>query len=90
MQTPTEQLSSAFTKIISQWLTRDEIEQINTLNENTDYEGYCASHRFCDPNAALLQAFKETFGREADFSSMEDTNMMNKAHGISKAMKFLN
>lgn len=90
MQTETEQLSSAFSKILRQWLTPEEMEDINTANELSADPRLCESHKYCDAHEAMSQAFQLTFSRSIDYRYDTDTNMINEAWGISKAMKFLN
>lgn len=58
-----DQLSMEFCRILSKWLEPSEIREINRRNAQPEYAGCCASHDFCDPNQAMIDAL-EAFGLE--------------------------
>ena len=56
-----EDLASEFCRVLNDWLGADTLQEINRRNALPEYESCCASHDFCDPNQAMLEAM-ETFG----------------------------
>lgn len=62
-----EKLAKEFSKILNEWLSKDEITEINKRNATEEYKGNCATHDFCDPNQAMLDAFENVMGRELVF-----------------------
>jgi len=83
-------LAKEFSKILKGWLTKEELNEINYKNENNpEYQdGVCATHDYCDPNEAMLQAFKKVNRREFDFSSDKDSAEINIAWNKAKQKKF--
>lgn len=59
----TEELAEQFCLILNEWLTEDELEEINRRNSTPEYAGSCATHDFCDPNQAMSDAL-ESIGFE--------------------------
>lgn len=53
-------LSEEFKKVIREWLTTDEVAEVNLLNSG-EYAvtGCCATHDFCDANMAMAEAYKQ-------------------------------
>lgn len=56
-----EELADAFCSIITSWLPVETVAEINRRNALPEYAGCCASHDFCDPNQAMIDAMW-TFG----------------------------
>lgn len=60
--TPTPiQLAYEFCRVLSEWLTPDELSEINRLNADESDPHICHSGDYCDSNQALLDAM-EVFG----------------------------
>jgi hypothetical protein len=53
-----EELSLVFTRILNEWLPPETIAEINHRNATPKYLGCCASHDFCDPNQAMIDAME--------------------------------
>lgn len=51
-----ETLATEFTAILRDWLTREELVEIDSLNRAEPNGSVCHSHDFCDPNQAMLDA----------------------------------
>ena len=83
------ELSEVFTGIIIQWLTSEEIKEVNRKNAITG-DSSCATHEYCDPNEAMYQAFKSVKGREINYEDGEDIELMNRAWAMSKKQQFKN
>ena len=64
-----ERLAVGFSDVLKTWLTTAELQAVN--ERNADYKAAfkpcCATHEFCDPNEAMLQAFVNVLGREFTF-----------------------
>lgn len=82
------ELSEQFSGIIRDWLTEDELEQVNTANLNSGDS--CETHEFCDPNEAMLQAFNKAFNCELDLQDPLHVELFNRAWAVSKKRNFKN
>jgi len=83
-----EQLADAFCEILNEWLTPDEIRQVNEHNAAEMDKHVCHSHDFCDANEALLQAMAK-FG--LDFTGASDQPQMvllNDTWNLAKSRSF--
>jgi len=85
-------IATAFTRILNEWLTPEQIIEVNRKNSTPEYNNCCATHDYCDSNVAMLEAFKEVMGREHAFADEEtleaDTDITNAAWQIAKNKKF--
>lgn len=56
-----EDLSREFSKAINEWLSKEEIDEVNIRNEEhlKLNDGICATHDFCDANMAMVQALND-------------------------------
>jgi hypothetical protein len=77
-------LAERFCKILNQWLSDEEIQEINDRNSTPEYEGLCASHDFCDPNQAMADAL-ESLGLYFHPTLCE---VINAAWDLSKSSNF--
>lgn len=82
-----EQLASEFKSVLSYWLTRDELIQIDLLNAGDDNSSVCHSHDFCDANQAMLDAM-ERHGMDFDPSDESQASLINAAWTIAKQSGF--
>lgn len=55
-------LAGAFTDVLYLWLSPEEIARVRIDNVEHVFDQLCASHDYCDPNMAMLEAFQTTFG----------------------------
>lgn len=60
---PAEAVAEEFCRILRKWLTPEEMAEINRRNSTPEYSVCCASHDFCDPNQAMIDALS-IFGLE--------------------------
>lgn len=89
----TKALACAFCSILNQWLTPEQLTEINRLNSTPEYQdGSCASHNFCDPNQAMIDACVKVWGREPEFGDIDpedkDTDAINEAWSIARKAEF--
>ena len=79
-------LAAVFSSIIRHWLTTTELKAVQVANATMYADtGIDASHDYCDPNQAMLDAL-EQFGIEYDDSHsklVEDAWKIAKATGFS-------
>lgn len=72
-----KQVAVEFCKVIRQWLTEDQLRQVNELNRSykASGDGYllCATGDFCDANIAMDAAFK-ALGLDPLKTGVPDTN----------------
>lgn len=80
-------LSHEFSRIINEWLTTEEIIEINKRNATPEYANSCATHEFCDPNEAMLMAFSKVYGKEFTLTK-GNMKLWNSAWDLSKANGF--
>lgn len=59
-----ETLAREFIRIVSQWLTQEEINLVRELNEKERNPNVCHSHDFCDANMAMLSAWEAVGDQE--------------------------
>jgi ribosomal protein L16 Arg81 hydroxylase len=84
MQTP-EQLANNFCRVLNEWLTPEQIAEVNRLNAAETDSNVCHSHDFCDANQALIDAHPEM---EVDAGCEKQTAVIDKAWNIAKARGF--
>lgn len=84
----TSELAHEFSRILRDWLTEDEIEQVIERNAEVDDPAVCASHDFCDANMAMYEAFERVMGHPIDTRKKADVAMWDKAWNMAKASDF--
>jgi len=84
------QLANAFSKVLNEWLSTEDISEINRRNSTPEYYVFelCATHDFCDPNQAMIDAYKSIFGREPSVQNKKDNELINKAWDLAKKAGF--
>lgn len=82
-------LSVLFSAVIRSWLSKDELEKVNDLNQNEADKQICHSHDFCDANQAMIDALDQM---KMDYEPMDDIQgkLINDAWEISKSANFMN
>lgn len=82
-------LACEFAKVIREWLTLDQMEEVIALNGTSRYDKACATHNFCDANVAMEEAMI-TCGHRMDEDP--DTGgwgaIWNAGWDIAKRMNF--
>ena len=84
----TEQLAKEFSKVLSEWLTADQMREVIARNAVEPNDQICASHDFCDANMAMLEAFERCGLGEADPSDDATLNLWNRVWDLAKATEF--
>jgi hypothetical protein len=82
------ELAHEFSRILRDWLTEDEIEQVIERNAEFDDPAVCASHDFCDANMAMYEAFENIMGHPIDTRKKADASVWDKAWNMAKASNF--
>lgn len=84
------ELANEFIKVLNEWLTAKQIEAINTTNKTPEYKntGACASHEFCDPNQAMIDAWVNITGQELPLPKSKALSLVNEAWLIAKTKQF--
>ncbi len=85
--TPTPiQLAHEFCRVLSEWLTPEQLAEINRLNAEETDPNICHSGDYCDSNQALLDAM-EVFGIDGFDQSLiplcNDTWVIARAAGFN-------
>lgn len=88
-----KQLAREFCKQLAEYLTPEQINEINNRNASYD-QGICASHEFCDPNYFMDEAFKVVMRRAAQLDQSattynEDMDAVNGAWRFAKLNGFV-
>lgn len=81
-------LAHEFSRILRDWLTEEEIEQVIERNAEVDDPAVCASHDFCDANMAMYEAFENIMGHPIDPQKKADASVWDKAWNMAKASDF--
>lgn len=93
--TDVQKLSERFSFIIRQWLTAEQVIEVNlrnAMNRDLGDNSTCATHDFCDANMAMHQAFLDVL--DVDASAEDNINnafvilQWSKAWDLSKANEF--
>jgi hypothetical protein len=80
-----QQLANEFLDIVRMWLPVEELEAIDKANAVDD--SCCASHEYCDPNQAMIEAL-DKFGVEYDGQDEEQGKLIDDAWSIAKKIGF--
>lgn len=88
-QVTKNELAAKFSQILREWLTTEELAEVNARNQADEYKsgGVCATHDFCDPNQAMLDAM-ESFGIFYEGCDQTTEYLINNAWRIAKASRF--
>lgn len=87
-------LAKEYSRVLRSWLSEGEMQEIIHLNGTPEYKRLDATHNYCDPNQAALDAFPIVFGREPEISGdindddHSDTKAIFDAMGIAKQNGF--
>ncbi|WP_127128008.1 hypothetical protein [Pseudoflavitalea rhizosphaerae] len=82
-------IACAFSKILKEWLTYEQLSFINKRNDSEGFNSsFCASHQFCDANMAMNEAFRRVLQRDANVNCCKDTSIWNEAWDIAKKEHF--
>jgi len=82
-----QQLAVEFCKVLRSWLTDADFHAIIQANKESD-PSLCATHEYCDPNQAMLDAMAK-FGMDLDIESEKQGELIDKAWSIAKKAGFL-
>lgn len=73
-------------------LSGGELIEADRLNATPEYQGFCASHDFCDANVYMDEAFTTVVGRQPHLAIVQDTpsdsELWSSAWNLAKAMGF--
>lgn len=83
----TIKLSNAFSAILNEWIP-EKLAEVNRLNKEHAGDNCCATHDFCDPNQAMIDAFKSLFGKEPTGRNREQNYLIDNAWELSKTNGF--
>lgn len=81
-------ISEEFSNILNEWLSEAEMEIVIERNKTPDYKGMCATHDFCDPNEAMIQAFEKVMGVVPEPTNEAHSEIINEAWDIAKEQEF--
>ena len=85
---PNEQdLARAFSGVLQEWLSWEEMQMVLARNEMAAYRGCCASHDFCDANMAMNEAFRR-LGIPFEFGNDLHDTLWSAAWHLAKQNKF--
>ena len=66
------QLAEVFSAILNDWLSPEEIAEINVRNDREESDSFCHTHDYCDSNMAMLEAFGKVTGRSYCFYNSQE------------------
>lgn len=87
-QSKIPQLAEEFAKVLHEWLTPEQMQEVIRRNNTEEYKGCCATHDFCDANMAMDEAFKRVYKKEVSIQSEVHLNRMNSAWDKAKENDF--
>lgn len=82
-------VAKQFSIVLSNWIP-EKLYEVNLRNKEQSYIEHdcCATHDFCDPNEAMISAFKTIFNREPSAINQKDNMIINNAWLIAKTACF--
>jgi len=82
-------VAKQFSIVLNQWIP-EKLYEVNLRNKEQSYieHNCCATHDFCDPNQAIIDAFSVVFGREPSVKNQKDNMIINNAWLIAKTAGF--
>lgn len=86
--TPTD-LANAFSRVIREWATAEELATIVHRNGHEQSPGVCHSHDFFDANEAMMDAFATFSLSSPDGDDAEACALWGRAWDIAKANHFI-
>lgn len=60
------QVARAFSKVLRNWLTPEEMTQVIAANKAERNPNICHTHDYCDANMAMCAAFEKVLGATED------------------------
>lgn len=83
-----QRLANAFTDLIRDELTVEELSELRARNQAHAGSAICASHEFLDARVRMAIAFRAVSGRPRDDASDADTELWNTAWRLAKDTQF--
>lgn len=86
-----EPLAKEFSRILREWLTPEEMAEVNRLNASEPSgEQVCHTHDFCDPNQAMIDAWESLTGFEPQIAGMNSafTDPVDEAWSLARKNGF--
>lgn len=82
-------IANHFSHTINEWLTPEELIEVNRLNAANKGTPMCETHRFCDPNQAMIDAYEAATGLEWSGTIDKCTERCEKAWIMAKEACFI-
>lgn len=83
-----EELARTFSAIIRKWLSQAELLNVIYLNGTAEYANCCATHNYCDPNQAMIDALEQFGVYGFDANDEELTALINEAWSLARKRNF--
>jgi len=82
-------LADTFSEILNEWIP-EKLYEVNLRNKEVSYteHGCCATHDFCDPNQAMVDAFVKVFGKEPSTKNQKHNMLIDNAWTVAKTAQF--
>ena len=82
-------LANIFSSLLHEYLTTEQITQVNIDNLKEDGEPLiCHSHDYIDANEVMAEAWRSIFGFEIDLQNNEMCSLWGEAWSAAKAAEF--
>jgi len=81
-------LARAFSSVLKEWISDDQMKKVNELNQTQEYIDCCASHNYCDANEAMAEALEALNVDHPDLNNDGMRNLWNEAWTIAKQNQF--
>ncbi len=83
------ELAVLFTDALKSRMSEDDFKEMKRRNaENAQYNQRCASHDFCDANAAMVEALKK-LGIPFNFEDADQWILINRAWALARSEKMI-
>lgn len=84
----TTKISQNFSASLVKSLSKEQINNVKSLNKACKNEGMCASNLYTNTIVFLMKSFSHVLNRDYNFNSTQDFMIINTALEIAKQNEF--
>lgn len=81
-------ISAMFSRVIREWLTATQMQEVNRRNLLPNYVGACATHDFIDSNEAMLEAYRRLGYKRPESTDQVGMAKWDAAWDLSRKKRF--
>jgi hypothetical protein len=85
-----DQLSKEFSKLITEYYSVEQLNEVRQKNSTQAYNNACATHDYFDANEVMAEVFQTVTGHEVDPLDETNCELWGAAWDLSKSLDFYN